>query len=86
MLDARLAERDLAPGERRSEVILKGIEQQQKADRLTRQKRVNAALKDMGVVTDDARHQFISDATNGATQSSGSLTQAQFELVMEAIF
>jgi len=49
---------------------------------LRRQKHANAALGSAGITSDDARHEAIREATNGGTESSARLTQAQCNAVV----
>lgn len=64
--------------------ILGTIEKQQAEAWLKRQRRANAAMGELGITDNDARHAFVNDATSGATSSTGRLTEAQCKLVVEA--
>lgn len=66
-----------------AEKVLTTIEAQQKEAWGLRQRTAFAALASLGL-DDDARHQFVSDATDGATESLGKLTADQLLLVLDA--
>lgn len=47
-----------------------------------RRRRANAVMGEVGVKTDDARHQLVHTSTGGATQSTGRLTAWQVEAIV----
>lgn len=65
------------------EKILSAIETQQKEAWDARRRKAFGALAPLEL-DDDARHQFVDDATGGQTQSLGQLTEEQLRMVLEA--
>lgn len=66
-----------------AEKVLVAVEAQQKDIWDQRRRHAFAALTPLGL-DDDARHQFIRDATDGATESTSKLTEEQLRLVVDA--
>lgn len=86
MNNARITLKDGPPKKSEAasiETILASVEAKQAEAWEDRRKRVFAAVEPYGF-DDDARHQFISDATNGATTSTKTLTEEQASAIIEA--
>lgn len=81
---AVLQQKKLGMDDADADKYLKRVEDQQAAAHLTRQRKANAAMSELGITGDDERHQFMTDATGGATKSSGHLTAEQCEQIVTA--
>ncbi len=84
ILAAVLNARGLSLDDEKANDVIAIVTKQQTDAHLKRQRKANAAMAAMGVTTDDARHQFMLDATGGATSSSGHLTQEQCDAIVKA--
>lgn len=62
--------------------MLDEIEAQATASYDRRRKHVNAKMGEVGIKGDEARHEFVRLATNGATESTKRLTQAQVDAIV----
>ncbi len=62
--------------------MLDDIEAQAGATYDRRRKHVNAKMGEVGIKGDDARHEFVRLATNGETESTKRLTQAQVDAII----
>lgn len=63
--------------------MLQTVEEQAKATYDRRRKHVNAKLNEVGIKTDDARHEAIRHATDGRIDSSKRLTQADVDAIVD---
>lgn len=56
-----------------------------KSEFTERRKHANAAMNEVGVKKDDDRHAFVKEATEGATESTGALSEDQLQQVLSLV-
>jgi hypothetical protein len=61
------------------------LERSAKAEWTERRKHANAAMNEVGVKKDPDRHAFVKEATEGATESTGELTEEQLQQVLALV-
>lgn len=61
--------------------MLERVEKDNKSEWERRRRKAHAQMNEVGIKTPEAKHEFVSMATGGATESTGKLTEAQSQAI-----